>query len=121
LNPSRRGGKPASNRLGYGAALGKGKCKVKGKGKIYLVLILFHFVCFQSERVGEGVYNSIWYDKPINLQHSFKFIIMRAQRPVALSIGPFGTLSMKLFATVHTTVYPTVFNAVLKMLSLELI
>ncbi|XP_023703723.2 odorant receptor coreceptor-like [Cryptotermes secundus] len=59
----------------------------------------------QSEMVGEGVYNSVWYDKPIDVQHSLKFIIMRSQRPVALSIGPFGTLSMNLFATILNSAY----------------
>jgi hypothetical protein len=68
--------------------------------------------------VGEGVYNSVWYDKPINVQHSLKFIIMRTQRPVVLSIGPFGTLSMNLFATVHTTVCPAVFHCTFKNLKL---
>jgi hypothetical protein len=42
---------------------------------------------------------------------------MRAQRPVTLSIGPFGALSMKLFATVHTAVY---FSAPLENVKLRI-
>lgn len=62
--------------------------------------LLCYVVCFQSEMVGEGVYNCRWCSKPISFQRSLRFIIMRAQRPVALSVGPFGTLSMELFARV---------------------
>jgi hypothetical protein len=61
-------------------------------------------VYFQSEMIGEVMYKSGWYDKPISFQRSVNFIIMRSQRPVALSVGPFGTLSMELFARVQSVI-----------------
>ncbi|KAJ9586452.1 hypothetical protein L9F63_019890, partial [Diploptera punctata] len=50
-----------------------------------------------SERVGEAAYSSLWYDYPTSIKHSLTFIIARAQKPVVLTLGPFGTLSMELF------------------------
>jgi hypothetical protein len=64
--------------------------------------MLYSLVCLQSEMVGEGAYRCGWCGTPMSYQRSLKFIIMRAQRTVGLSAGFFGTLSMELFARVHT-------------------
>jgi hypothetical protein len=58
--------------------------------------------CLQSERVGEAAYTSEWFNEPVSFQISNVLIIMRAQRPARLSVGPFGSLSLELFGRVST-------------------
>jgi hypothetical protein len=56
--------------------------------------------CSQSKMVGEAAYGCEWFDESFGVQTSIVLIIMRAQRPARLSVGPFGTLSLELFGRV---------------------
>ncbi|KAJ4427989.1 hypothetical protein ANN_24002 [Periplaneta americana] len=51
----------------------------------------------QSEMVGQDAYSCGWYDASQKFNTSIALIIMRAQRPAQMSVGPFGTLSLELF------------------------
>ncbi|KAJ9578849.1 hypothetical protein L9F63_004953, partial [Diploptera punctata] len=59
---------------------------------------IYDDVLFQSEEVGNAAYESDWYNMPINTKNSIRMVIMRCQRRVAIATGPFGYLSMPLFA-----------------------
>jgi hypothetical protein len=59
--------------------------------------------CPQSEMIGEAAYGCEWFAESVTLQNSIVVIIMRAQRPARLSVGPFGTLSLELFGRVCNT------------------
>ncbi|XP_069681211.1 odorant receptor Or2-like [Periplaneta americana] len=59
----------------------------------------------QSEMVGEASYNCGWYDASKKFNTSISLIIMRAQRPALLSVGPFGTLSLELFGKIMNSAY----------------
>ncbi|KAJ9583492.1 hypothetical protein L9F63_022164, partial [Diploptera punctata] len=52
-----------------------------------------------STKVAEAAYSCEWYNEPISFQKSIVMIMMRAQRPVYVYFGPFGTLSLGFFAT----------------------
>jgi hypothetical protein len=54
----------------------------------------------QGGRIAEAAYACEWYNEPIPFQKSVGLIMMRAQRPVVLTLGPFGTVSLELFAAV---------------------
>ncbi|XP_069688170.1 odorant receptor 67c-like [Periplaneta americana] len=59
----------------------------------------------QSEMVGEAAYNCGWYDASKKFNTSISLIIMRAQRPAQMSVGPFGTLSLELFGKIMNSAY----------------
>jgi hypothetical protein len=55
---------------------------------------------YQSEAVYNAVYDSDWYNQSERYKYYTRMMIMRAQRPVKLTAGRFGTLSLPLFASV---------------------
>ncbi|XP_021926083.1 odorant receptor coreceptor-like [Zootermopsis nevadensis] len=59
----------------------------------------------QGERIAEAAYACEWYNEPASFQKSVGFVIMRAQQPVVLTMGPFGTVSLELFAAVVQSAY----------------
>ncbi|PSN55723.1 Odorant receptor 57a [Blattella germanica] len=59
----------------------------------------------QSEMVGQAAYNCMWYGYPKRIKLSLRFIIKRSQKPVILSLGPFGSLSMELFGKILNSAY----------------
>jgi hypothetical protein len=63
-----------------------------------------YFFSLQSEKVGEAILLIEFYNEPVKFQNNIPLIVMRTQRPVHLSAGPFGWLSLELFATVRNTV-----------------
>jgi hypothetical protein len=48
----------------------------------------------------DAVYESDWYNQSESYKFCTRMIIMRAQRPVKITAGRFGTLSLPLFASV---------------------
>jgi hypothetical protein len=52
--------------------------------------------------VGKAAYACEWFNESVTIQTSVVLMIMRAQRPARLSVGPFGTLSLELFGRVCT-------------------
>ena len=56
---------------------------------------------FQSEGVCTAAYECAWYEMLPDEKRRVQMIIMRGQKPVALRTGPFGSLSMPLFAEVR--------------------
>jgi hypothetical protein len=60
----------------------------------------------QSEKVGEAILLLKFYNEPLGFQKNMPLIIMRSQRPVRLAAGPFGSLSLQLFATVRNILPP---------------
>jgi hypothetical protein len=54
----------------------------------------------QSEAVYQAVYDSDWYNQSGRYKFLTRMLIMRSQRPVRLTAGRFGTLSLPLFASV---------------------
>ncbi|KAJ9583494.1 hypothetical protein L9F63_022166 [Diploptera punctata] len=59
----------------------------------------------QSLNIADAAYSCEWYNEPVSFQKSICMIIMRAQKPVYIYFGPFGTLSLELFATVVQSAY----------------
>jgi hypothetical protein len=57
----------------------------------------------QSEKVGEAVLLVEFCSEPVEFQKNIPLIIMRTQRPARLSAGPFGWLTLELFAAVRNT------------------
>ncbi|PNF21445.1 hypothetical protein B7P43_G13562 [Cryptotermes secundus] len=57
----------------------------------------------QSEAVFNAVYESDWYNQSGRYKYFTRMLIMRAQRPVRLTAGRFGTLSLPLFSSVSAT------------------
>ncbi|XP_033610191.1 odorant receptor 49b-like [Cryptotermes secundus] len=55
--------------------------------------------------IAEAAYACEWYNESIAFQKSVGLIMMRAQRPVVLTLGPFGTVSLELFAAVVQSAY----------------
>jgi hypothetical protein len=55
---------------------------------------------YQSEAVYNAVYDSDWYNQSERYKYYTRMMIMTAQRPVKLTAGRFGTLSLPLFASV---------------------
>ncbi|PSN50415.1 Odorant receptor 59 [Blattella germanica] len=59
----------------------------------------------QSMAVAEAAYNCAWYEEPVSFQKSISLILMRAQKPELIFVGPFGTMSLELFAGVAQSAY----------------
>ncbi|KAJ4451003.1 hypothetical protein ANN_02439 [Periplaneta americana] len=62
----------------------------------------------QSEEVHNAAYNSDWYGYSDSVKISIKMIIMRAQRPMQITAGKFGTVSWPLFASVSKTIQTSI-------------
>jgi hypothetical protein len=54
----------------------------------------------QSEKVGAAILLTDYYNESTKFQNNIPLIVMRTQRPVRLSAGPFGSLSLELFTKV---------------------
>jgi hypothetical protein len=61
------------------------------------------FFLNQSEEVFNAAYDSDWYNQSGRYKYFTRMLIMRAQRPVRLTAGRFGTLSLPLFSSVSAT------------------
>jgi 7tm Odorant receptor. len=53
--------------------------------------------------VGEAAYNCAWHLQSISFQRDLKLVILRSQRSLKLTAGPFGHLSMELFGKVRVS------------------
>ncbi|CAH1104695.1 unnamed protein product [Psylliodes chrysocephalus] len=53
-----------------------------------------------SMGVSQAVYDSEWYDLPQRIKHHLLIILMRAQKPLTLSVGPFFVLTNSAAVTV---------------------
>ncbi|PSN30185.1 Odorant receptor 52 [Blattella germanica] len=59
----------------------------------------------QSENVSNAVYSTDWYNQSENFKLTARMIIMRAQKPVRISAGLFGTISMPLLTKILRSSY----------------
>ncbi|XP_015838991.1 odorant receptor 67c isoform X2 [Tribolium castaneum] len=59
----------------------------------------------QSLSVGTAVYSSRWYDMDVAFQKSVLMILIRSQKPIRISVGPFTHLSMLLLLGVFQSAY----------------
>ncbi|PSN40045.1 Odorant receptor 54 [Blattella germanica] len=59
----------------------------------------------QSEAVHNAVYDCEWYDQSNHFKKSITMIIMRAQKPVTIMAGQFGSLCLPLFASMMQSSY----------------
>ncbi|PSN53708.1 Odorant receptor 40 [Blattella germanica] len=64
-----------------------------------------NYLTTQTERVGAAAYASLWYVQSTKYQRHLQLVIMRSQRPLKLSVGPFGVVSLELFAKIMNTAY----------------
>jgi hypothetical protein len=71
----------------------------------------------QGGRIAEAAYASEWYNEPVPFQKSVGLVMMRAQRPVVLTLGPFGTVSLELFAAVS---YILIFDSIYGFFNISL-
>ena len=61
-----------------------------------------HVLLFlQSEDVYRAVYESDWYTQSEIFKKSAMMLIMRAQKPIKITAGRFGTVSLPMFAKVY--------------------
>lgn len=75
---------------------------------LYLALtnqrkLTINVLLYKSEAVYNAVYDSDWYNQSQRYKYCTRMIIMRGQRPVQITAGRFGTLSLPLFASVSVT------------------
>ena len=56
--------------------------------------------CVQSEDVHRAIYESNWHTQSKIFKDLARMMMMRAQKPVRVTAGRFGTLSLPLFAGV---------------------
>ncbi|KAG5864323.1 hypothetical protein JTB14_014058 [Gonioctena quinquepunctata] len=55
----------------------------------------------QSVNISQAIYESNWYDIDLKLRRILHIVMIRAQRPLILSIGPFFTLTNETAVTVR--------------------
>uniref|UniRef100_A0A0U4VTA3 Putative odorant receptor n=1 Tax=Reticulitermes speratus TaxID=60591 RepID=A0A0U4VTA3_9NEOP len=80
----------------------------------YLISVVFQLglyctlgsnLMMQSEAVFKAVYESDWYNQSQRYKYCTRMMIMRGQRPVKITAGRFGTLSLPLFASMLRSSY----------------
>ncbi|KAL1492170.1 hypothetical protein ABEB36_012656 [Hypothenemus hampei] len=59
----------------------------------------------QSLRVAERIYAIQWYDKGKNFKTMVQMMMMRAQKPANIKIGPLGIMTMRTILSTVKTAY----------------
>jgi hypothetical protein len=54
-----------------------------------ILLMLLHDFCVQSSAVADAAYNVQWYNHSTKFKKLLQMVIMRAQRPCLIKLGPF--------------------------------
>lgn len=55
---------------------------------------------FQSQKIGDAVYESLWYELDPNQNRDILIMIIRSQKHLTLTVGKVMDLSLKQFASV---------------------
>jgi hypothetical protein len=64
------------------------------------LLKLLHDICVQSTAVADAAYSVQWYNHSTKFKKLLLMVIMRAQRPSLIQLGPTFPLTMEHFQTV---------------------
>ncbi|XP_030747766.1 odorant receptor Or2-like [Sitophilus oryzae] len=59
----------------------------------------------QSIGISDAISKSCWYNMNKSVQESMVLIMMRAQRPLVITIGPFGPMSIDTAITIMKAAY----------------
>ncbi|KAK9875943.1 hypothetical protein WA026_011044 [Henosepilachna vigintioctopunctata] len=62
----------------------------------------------ESEKIVTSIYLSNWYTLNSKSKHFLRIMMMRSQKPLGLTIGPFRMVSLRIFLQVVKTVYSTI-------------
>lgn len=54
---------------------------------------MYTFYYFQSTTLGDILYQTEWYNLEAPLQRDLILVMLRANRPIVLRAGPFGSMS----------------------------
>lgn len=52
-------------------------------------------IYFQSSNISNAIYESNWMDQSEAIKRTLLIVLMRAQKPLSLTIGPFRTMNME--------------------------
>ncbi|XP_060533450.1 odorant receptor Or2-like [Cylas formicarius] len=59
----------------------------------------------QSQGLADAIYESGWYERPLSVRRLLHMMILRAQRPLALTIGPFDEMTIQSSLTIMKAAY----------------
>ncbi|KAL6254507.1 hypothetical protein P5V15_014560 [Pogonomyrmex californicus] len=62
--------------------------------------VKFFYYIFQSQKIGDAVYESLWYELNTNQNQDILIMIVRSQKHLKLTIGKVADLSLKQFASI---------------------
>lgn len=61
---------------------------------------LIQFILFKDDGFADVLYNTQWYNLPLNYQLDIMHLINRKQNGITITIGPFGSINRELFKIV---------------------
>nr|AUF73013.1 odorant receptor [Anoplophora chinensis] len=62
-------------------------------------------IMVESIEISSAVYECEWYNEPHQVKQLMSLVILRANRPLGLDIGPFSTMTLNTFLGIIKTTY----------------
>ncbi|CAH1101725.1 unnamed protein product [Psylliodes chrysocephalus] len=75
-------------------------CGLCAISRLFIFYLYADQLTFEASGIGQAAFESNWYEQPKEIKQMVITIIMRCNKEVSLSIGPFDKMSLKTFVVV---------------------
>ncbi|XP_050308557.1 odorant receptor Or2-like [Anthonomus grandis grandis] len=73
--------------------------------QVFIIAWVSNDIKIQSLAIGDAIYNCKWYDQSRSIKDLLRLVIVRAQTPLLLTIGPFGPMTNETALTMVKAAY----------------